>query len=94
MTRSQSTCFSAAGPDLMIWNWVEVILAFIALIILPRFVIEWAWSRRVRAKMQAGGSERMSFVQHLQARSIPWLVFGGVGLLCAFAALLIVVLTH
>ena len=37
----------------MNWDWVAVVLAFSALVIVPRFIIEVAWYRRDRTKAQA-----------------------------------------
>jgi hypothetical protein len=72
----------------MNWDWVAAILFFLALVILPRLILEWAWSRRLRAEASAAGGDTVSFAE----RRRPWIMFVGVGLLCAAAAIAATVL--
>jgi len=74
----------------MNWDFVEAGLAFLAIVIIPRFILELAWSRRVRAKIHASDSGRVTFGDRLKAQSLPWIVFGLIGVVCALAALAIV----
>jgi len=73
----------------MNWDWAAAILAFLGLVIVPRFILELAWSRRVRAKAQASGKDQMSLIDRLRAKSLPWIAFGVIGLACAIVALMI-----
>ena len=66
---------------------MEAILAFLAIVIIPRFILELAWSRRVRAKARATGKYPMSLVDRLRAQSLPWILFGVIGVAAAIAAL-------
>jgi hypothetical protein len=71
----------------MSWEIVEAGLAFLALVIIPRFILEVAWSRRARAKIRASGTGPISLGDRLRAQSWPWIVFGAVGIACALGAL-------
>jgi hypothetical protein len=82
-----------AKSDLMNWDWFVAIIGVLALLIVPRLMLEWAWSRRQLAKARASGRS-ISFADGLRAQSVPWIVFATVGLLCAGAAFAWVALSH
>lgn len=73
----------------MNWNFAEAILPFAAIVIIPRFIVELASSRRVRAKAQASGKSPMSLVDRLRAQSVPWILFGVFGAAAAVAIIAI-----
>ncbi len=68
-------------------NWIFIIAILIALVMVPRFIAEIAWGRRVQVKAKAKGSGRLSLRERLRAQSLPWLLFGIVGAGLAILAL-------
>ncbi len=66
-----------------------VVVAFFALVFVPRFIIEWAWARRVRAIQQSSDIPSTSAV-----RPLPWLVFVALGLIGAGAAAITLVISR
>ena len=71
-------------------DWITVILIFLGLVFVPRFIAEVAWYRRLRAKERASGSLPQSMTDRLRAQVVPSVVFAAVGLACAGAAFVIV----
>lgn len=71
----------------MNWNWVLLVAFVVALVILPRFIVELAWGRRVQMKAKATGVVRMSIGDRLKAQTRPWIAFGLVGLVGAIVAI-------
>jgi len=68
-------------------DWILVILAFLVLVFIPRFIVEWAWVRRRRAQQQAGVGPT-SIVRP------PWFAFVAFGLVGAVAAALVIALAR
>jgi len=71
-------------------NWLWLVLAVVALVIVPRFIVELAWGRRVRLRAEARGISQLGVVDRLRAQTIPWIVFGVVGIALAVIALVVV----
>ena len=71
-------------------NWLYLILILLVLGVVPRFILELAWARRVRLRARERGVTRLSLMDRLKAQSVLLLASIVVGVILAVAALIVV----